>query len=192
MHEFWNTIRGAAAEQDAQRGVMRHATVTSVDPARGRVKVSYDEGDTISGWLPIVQHAAGNGWGSVTLPLPGTQVFVAPDMGDIGHGVVLGAVHFDAQPPAKVTPYKATSTVPLVPGEPTMVHASGASIRLTAGGVIEMHGTVKIDGDLLVSGHVRDLNAIHGSLDDLRQAYNAHKHGDAQGGTVSATDNPIA
>jgi phage gp45-like len=188
-NDFWAAIDGRIANQIAMQGVARHGIVSSVNPANGTVKVTYDESGTSSGWLPIAQQAVGAGWGMVTLPKPGTQVFVAPDMGSIDHGVVLGAVHSTQQPIGKVTPYKASSAVPLVPGEPTIISESGASLRFTSGGVIEMRGaTVKIDGDLLVSGQVRDLDGVHGSLDVLRQAYNQHHHSDPQGGAVGVTD----
>lgn len=185
-----NLIAGIVAEQIAQMGVSRHATVSAVNPAEGLVKVTYDEGETQSGWLPTAQHAAGNGWGVVTLPVVGTQVFVAPDMGDIRHGVVLGAVHSTQQPIGTITPYMATEGVPLVPGEPTFRHEDGASFRLTATGP-ESSGLWKHTGDMLVSGAIRDMNATHGSLDDLRHAYNIHFHGGIMRGAAN-TNTPTS
>lgn len=188
--ELLNVIRGIVGEMISQQGVARHARVTSVDPVRALVKVSYDEGGTTSGWLPVVQMAAGGGWSSVTLPEPGTQVYVGTDMGHMDHGVVIGAVHSTAQPPGGATPYGSDQAQPLVPGETTFRHRSGASLRLT-NGAVEINGTLRVNGDVMVRGQIRDLNGVHGSLDDLRQAYNAHRHPDAQGGTVGPTDHPI-
>lgn len=186
--DFWSVVKGHVSAMLAQQGAPRHGIVASVDPARGTVRVTWDEDNTLSGWLPIAQQAAGNGWGAVTLPVPGTQVFCAPDMGDSGSMVMLGAVHSTQQPPGKVTPYKAASPIPLVPGEPTLIHASGASLRLLAGGIIELHGTVKIDGDLLVSGDIRDKDGVRGTLDLLRSDYNQHHHTNVQtGGSISGT-----
>lgn len=185
MDAFWNTIKGHVANMLAQQAVNRHAIVASVNPANNTVRVILDEEGTLSGPLPVAQMAAGANWSSVCLPVPGTQVLVLPDMGDQAHGVVVGAVHFDRQPPGKVTPYGASSAVPLVPGEITFQHASGASLRLTAGGVIEIHGTLKISGDLLVNGDISDKNAVHGTLDLLRTDHNLHTHSDPQGGSVS-------
>lgn len=175
--DFWNTVRGIVANQLAEMGQARMGTVVSVDPARAAVRVTWDEEGTQSGWLPIAQQAAGNGWGMVTLPVPGTQVYVGTDMGELGHGVVLGAVHSTAQPPGKVTPYGAGSPtpIPIVPGETTLIHTSGASLRLTAGGV-EINGNLKVKGNIIASGDIYDENQVHESLDYLRQRYNQHDH----------------
>jgi hypothetical protein len=48
-----------------------------------------------------------------------------------------------------------------------LVHASGTALKLLN------DGTVRITGDLHVSGNVYD---HHGSLDGLRGHYNAHTH----------------
>ncbi len=190
--ELRNAIKNIVSSMLSQMGQPRHALVKSVDPVNALVKVSYDEADdAVSGWLPVAQVAAGANWTAVCLPLPGTQVFVAPDMGDIEHGVVLGSVHSTQQPVGQIVPYKATAGVPLVPGEFTVMHSSGVSLRLTDGAV-EVHGLLRVDGDLLLSGQVRDLNGIHGTLDDLRQAYDQHQHTGVQGGagTTSLTTKP--
>ena len=190
--ELRNAIKNIVSSMLSQMGQPRHAVVMSVDPVNALVKVSYDEDNSaVSGWLPIAQVAAGANWTAVCLPLTGTQVFVAPDMGDIEHGVVLGSVHSTQQPAGQIIPYKATAGVPLVPGEFTVMHSSGVSLRLTDGAV-EVHGLLRVDGDLLVSGNVTDLNGIHGSLDDLRQVYDQHQHGGVQsgGGLTGMTNKP--
>ena len=178
-----HVIRRIVGEMLAQQGVPRHAAVKSVDPVNALVKVSYDEADdAVSGWLPIAQMGGGANWTAICLPLPGTQVFVHPDMGDIEHGVVGGVVHSTAMPPGKIIPYMATEGVPLVPGEFTVISASGASMRFTDGGVIETRGTWKHMGDILASGQITDLNGVHGSLDVLREDYNQHLHTGVQPG----------
>ena len=185
-------IRSIVAEMMGQRGVSRHAVVKSVDPVSATVKVSYDEDDeAVSGWLPIAQAAVGNGWGAVCLPLPGTQVFVHPDMGDMSHGVVGGVVHSTSQPPGRVTPYRAASAIPLVPGEFTLIHGDGTSLRMTNGGP-QIHGNLLVDGDIKASGNITDLDGIHGSLDELREDYNQHKHPGIQpgSGSTGTTDHP--
>ena len=195
---FWNTVRGVVGNMLAEQGQARHGIVASVNPANATVRLTLDEDGTPSGWLPIAQQAAGNGWGMVTLPLPGTQVFFAPDMGDMAHGVVLGAVHSSEQPPGKVVPYGPTGGAsepgdpqPITPGETTLIHASGLSLRLTATGV-EIHGDLRVNGNLFVSGDISDQNGRRGTLDVLRTDYDAHKHSGVQpgGGTTGTTDHP--
>ena len=186
--EFWNTVRGVVANMVAQMSANRMGTVVSVDPATATARVQYDEEGTLSGPLPIMQQAAGNGWGMVTLPTPGTQVFIGSDMGDVSHGVIMGAVHSRLQPPGKVRPYgDGSSPIPLVPGEPTLIHTSGASLRLIAGGV-EINGNLFVRGDLMVHGDISDDNGVHNTLDYLRICHNIHVHSDPQGGNVSVPD----
>jgi phage baseplate assembly protein gpV len=182
--ELENMIRGIVAEQLANMGQGRHAIVSAVNPTEPLVRVSWDEEGTQSGWLPVAQMAAGAGWGASTLPTVGTQVYVAPDMGDLRHGVVLGAVHSTSQPVGTIQPYGGGVAIPPVPGEPTFRHPSGSTFRLTAGGVIEMNGTVKINGTLLVSGDISDQNGAHGTLALLRTDHNAHTHGGVQSGSA--------
>lgn len=170
-----NAIKRIAGSMDGQQGVCRHAIVVGVNPANSTVTVQYDEQGTVSGWLPVAQMAAGPGWSVVTLPVPGTQVFVAPDMGDQSHGVVLGAVQSSAQPTAQILPYGSTTPQAITPGEAVLTHASGASIRLTAG-AIEIVGTLKVTGDIIASGNIFDLNSIHESLELLRTFHNQHVH----------------
>ena len=152
--EFWNAVKGHVANMLSQMGQPRMGRVTNVDPARALVRVSYDEEGTISGWLPIAQLGAGGGMSVVCLPTPGTQVFVAPDMGSQEHGVVLGAVHSTQARPGQVTPYGGDGQVPLVPGEPTIMGPNGQYIRLTQAGNIEMHGPLRVDGNITTTGNM--------------------------------------
>lgn len=187
-----DVIRRGVSEMLSLTPKPRCAIVANVDPARGTVRVILDDAGRLSGHLPIAQHAVGNGWGVVTLPAPGTQVFCIPDTNDFGSMVVVGAVHSSQMPPGKVTPYKAQDGIALVPGEPTMMGPDGQFIRFPAGGGIQSRGTWLHDGDFKASGQITDLDGVHGSLDVLRQAYQAHKHTGVQSGsgTTGATDHP--
>ena len=186
-----NAMKRQAGGMDDQAGVPIHARVESVDAARALVRVSYDEEGTLSGWLPVAQMGGGGGWSVLCLPEPGQQVFVAPDMGDISHGVVLGVVHSSANPPGKVTPYgDGAQPQPLTPGEMTLMHQSGASLRLMAGGVVEINGTLKVMGDLLVHGEIRDRDGKRGTIADFRDDYDRHQHtGVRAGSDVSGPTN---
>lgn len=179
---------------DDQAGVPLMGRVESVDAGRALVRVSYDEEGTLSGWLPVAQMGGGGGWSVLCLPKPGQQVFVAPDMGDVSHGVVLGMVHSSANPPGKVTPYgDDAQPQALTPGEFTMMHESGASLRLTEGGVLEINGILKVMGDLLVHGEIRDLDGKRGTFSDLRNDYDEHQHTGVRAGgdTSGLTTKPV-
>ena len=193
MDDLRNLIRRTAAEVVSQGGVSRHGIVSAVDASGPVVRVTYDEGDpangvppTQSGWLPIVQMGMGAGWSATCIPTPGTQVFVAPDMGDPAHGVVLGAVHTSDAPAGQVTPYGASQAGPITPGEVVLQHRSGVSLRLT-NGAVEIHGNLLVDGDIKARGQITDLNGAHGSLDVLREDYNQHDHDRSVGLTTKPT-----
>jgi phage baseplate assembly protein gpV len=157
MDRFVNALKAQAAALDRSLGQPRFGTVTSVDAGRHAVRVTLQPEGVLSGWLPVLSSWTGAGWGMVCMPLPGTQVLVVPQEGDAEHGVIVGAAYSDA------------ATAPNAPlGELWMVHRSGAALKLCN------DGTVRIGGDLHVSGNVYD---SHGSLAQLRGHYNAHSHG---------------
>ena len=179
-----NVLKRAMGSMDDQAGATRHAIVAAVNPNDHTVRVTLDDAGTLSGWLPMVHMAGGGGWSGVCLPQPGQQVFMAPDMGDQSHGVVLGIVPSSLNPPGQVTPYgDGAKPQPFTPGEITFQHPSGASFRLTKGGVIESRGTWKHMGDLLVHGDIRDQDGQHGTLAELRNDYDQHQHTDVKTGS---------
>lgn len=198
-----NVIRGIVADQLAQVGQPRFGTVVSVNPNSGTVRVILDADGTLSGELPIAQTAAGNGWSAVTLPTPGTQVFMVPDGNSAEDLVVVGATHSTGNPIGKVKPYgtgdaaTASPPQPLVPGETTLMHPGGATLRLTTdpnnnnAPVIEINGTLKVNGDIVLTGDVYDVNKHWGSLDQLRQVYNLHDHSGVQPGSGNTAQTTI-
>lgn len=192
MSDLVALIRRTAYEMMSTTPKPRHGVVKNVNPTNGTVRVAWDDSENLSGWLPVAQIAAGNGWSAVCLPAPETQVFCVPDTNDGGSMVVVGAVHSDRSPTGKVTPYKATDTVPITPGELVLQGPDGQFIRFPAGGGIQSRGTWIHDGDLKTSGQVTDLDGVHGSVDVLRQAYNGHRNTGVQpgGGVSGLTDNP--
>ncbi len=156
MDQFLNALKAQAAALDGAHAQPRFATVTSVDPARYAVRVTLQPEGVLTGWLPVLSAWTGAGWGLVCPPSPGDQVLVLAQEGDAEHGIVVGATYSDAARPP-----------PSASGELWLVHRSGTSLCLSN------DGTVRIQGDLHVSGDVYD---NHGSLAQLRGHYNAHVH----------------
>jgi len=149
-------MKAQAGALDRAQGQPRFAIVTSVDPLRYAARVRMQPEGVLTGWLPILTAWMGAGWGMVCPPRPGDQVLVLAQEGDAENGVIVGASFSDrARPPAAS------------PGELWLVHASGASVRLTN------DGAVRVTGDLHVDGDVYDRN---GSLARLRAHYDAHMH----------------
>jgi phage baseplate assembly protein gpV len=168
MDRFLNAVKAHASALDRSQGQPRFATVASVDPARYAARVALQPEGVLTGWLPILTPWVGSGWGLVCPPSPGDQVLVLAQEGDSEHGVIAGGSFSDlARPPAAP------------PGELWLVHQSGAFIKLTT------DGTVQVNGDLHVNGNVYD---YHGSLAQLRGHYNEHTHAVPDG--TSGPPNP--
>ncbi len=154
-----------SASMDGQRGEPRHGIVTSADPVRWAIRVTYQPSGALSGWLQVVTPWCGNGWGLLAMPPVGAQVALLPVEGDAEQCIVLGATFNDQD----ATPggYPA--------GEFWLVHQSGSFLKL------RNDGTVQVKGDLHVDGDVYDR---HGSLDRLRGHYNSHVHPSVQLGSA--------
>lgn len=168
MDRLLNSFKGFSGEQDASIGQPRFATVTSVDPEQGTVRAQLQPEGVQTGWLPVMSQWVGNGWGLSCPPSPGDQVLVLTLEGDAENGVVVGRT------------WSRDDGIPQAPvGELWLTHQSGSSIRLVN------NGTVAIKGDLHVAGDVFDQ---HGSVKQLRDHYNQHKHSVPQGGMTSLSD----
>lgn len=167
MDRFLNAVKAHAAALDGAMAQARFGVVTGFDPQRYAAQVLLQPEGVLSGWLPVLSARVGAGWGIAAPLTPGDQVLVVAQEGDAEHGVIVGAAYSGPQPPPQAPQ-----------GELWLVHQSGASIRLAN------DGTVRVQGDLHVSGDVYD---ARGSLDRLRQHYDVHTHPPG-GSTTSAPD----
>lgn len=179
MMEAWtNAVRAQASAISGAAGQLRCALVQSADPATYCVKVTLQPEGVLSGWLPVACQWSGSGWGLVALPSPGQQVIVLAQEGHAEHGIVLGGLYsLQAMPPAAPS------------GEFWLVHTSGSCLKLHNDGSIEgkasvwnLSGNITLQGDLIVSGDITDQGNAHGSLQQLRQIYDAHIHPGVQTG----------
>lgn len=203
-------MRAAAAGIANQRGVNRFGIITSsrkTDTGYD-VKVLYDYGEdnqAQSGWMPVLSNMVGPGWGVVSPPHQGMLAFVAPDMGDGNHGVVIG-MSWNATDKAPQAPEKMDGDpTPVDAGELCFVSKAGAVFRLCADGSIYIKGPVVIEGTLTVKNDIvsttgnitaqkGDVADQHGSLDRLRRNYNAARYPGVQNGqgSTATTDHPDA
>jgi phage baseplate assembly protein V len=171
MDRFLNALKAHAAALDRAQGQPRFAVVASVDPARYAARVTLQPEGVLTGWLPILSAWVGAGWGMACPPQPGDQVLVLAQEGDADNGVVVGCAFSDG-----------ARTPGAPPGELWLVHASGSFLKLRS------DGTVRVQGDLYVTGNVfvsEDVVDSHGALSRLRSNYNAHTHPDPQGGNTA-------
>lgn len=165
MERLLNALKAHASAVVLTQAAPRFGTVSSVDPTHGTAKVAFQPEGVLSGWMPILYPWVGAGWGMACPPSPGDQVLVLAQEGHAEHGIVAGRVFSTQQQPPQAPP-----------GEFWLVHRSGSSIKL------QNDGTVRIAGDLYVSGDVYD---SQGPLSRLRSHYDAHIHTDSHGGPTT-------
>ncbi|MDE8348942.1 MAG: phage baseplate assembly protein V [Acidocella sp.] len=155
--------------------------VSSFDPASYAAKVLIQPENILSGWLPILSSWVGSGWGLAAPLTPGDQVLVLMQEADSEHGVIAGCVWSAIDKP-----------LPAPSGELWLQHQSGSYLKLHNDGTIAIEAqTVRITGNLLVTGDISDQNAAHGSVAVLRSAYDRHTHPDAQGGITGVTSGVV-
>lgn len=117
--------------------MIQAATVTAVDPAKGRAKVTFG-GETESAWLPWVSPGAGTV--KVWSPLAvGEQVLVAAPGGDTGQGVIVGSLFStsNGSPSGNGGEFKMTlggSSLSITASAIT-ISSNGSTIVLDAGGI---------------------------------------------------------
>jgi phage baseplate assembly protein V len=115
-------------------GKPRLGLVSSYNPATYAVKVKVQPDDIETGWLPIVTHMAGQGWGIYAGPANGDQAIVVFQEGDRETGVCLGFLPSDTDKP------------PSVPsGEVQVIHKSGAFLKFLSDGTVNIVSTAGIN-----------------------------------------------
>jgi phage baseplate assembly protein gpV len=191
MMHLLNGMRAIADGVASQRGVNRWGIITSAQKtdAGYLVKVMLQPDGVQTGWMPVLAHAVGAGWGIVSPPMAGMQAFVAPDLGNGEHGVVLGMSYStQTMPPVPSNGFRQSKGTAVEPGEITLVSKAGAVVRLCSDGTIYIKGNVNLEGNLTVQGDIvaqagasagGDVSDRHGSVERLRSAYNLHKHGNS-------------
>lgn len=106
-------------------------------------------------------------YGFSSSPPPGSVVIVLALGGDRTEAVAIASHH------------QATRPTDLQPGEAMLYNGlTGAYVRLCADGKIRSKGDWIHDGDLDVTGDIRDRSGDGGTtVHEIRSSYNAHKHG---------------
>lgn len=179
--------------------------VVAIDPANAKVRVQFpDRDEMISDWLPVGQRKTLGDF-DYWLPDLNTQVVCLMDE-NCEAGVVLCAIYSDEdQPPVSnadlfykkfqdgtVLQYdRATHKLTAdIKGDLELI--TTGSVTATIGGTLTgevtgnttlttpqctLNGNLQVNGNIIASGNVADLNCAHNGLSELRQAYDSHSHG---------------
>lgn len=156
MDVLTNSMKLRAGQLDMRTAQPRLGVVSSVRPDGSLAKVTLQPGNLVTGWLPILTHWIGNGWGVACPPAPGDQVLVIPQEGYYEHGIIIGYCRSDLTRPPQA---------PL--GEYWLVHRSGSSLKLANDGKVYVKGDLHVDGDIYDR---------FGSLNELRAKHYQHRH----------------
>lgn len=192
-----NNLKGYAASQAGQLGAPRQGILTNYDPVNHVGRVTLQPEGTLTGWLQIETPGMGPGWGLQIGPPIGAQCKVTPGDNGLDSGTISGFVWSDAdRPPGAPSGetwllHSTGSMVKLTnDGHILLRDAAGSLVTLTNDGQMTLRdqsgttaqfsndGAIRITGNLYVSGDIYDHNRTDGggSVDQLRQAYNAHGH----------------
>ena len=151
MDAVMNAVRREAERVVGRLAGMRLGVVTSYDPSSYAVKVRLQPEGNETGWCPVAVPMVGNGWGIHASPMPGDQVVVGFQEHGSETPIVLGSIYSDADRP----PVEGIGGSPA--GEVWLVHKSGARIRMTTDGTIEIRQQAGTQAKLNPDGSI-DLN----------------------------------
>jgi phage baseplate assembly protein V len=126
IDHLFNKMKAAAATAAERVGQNRWGTVSSTRSTDTgyQVKVLLQPEGVLSGWLPVLSPMVGGSWGLVSPPAIGQQAFVASDLGDPNHGVVLGMAFSTQNTPPQ--PQVDGNNTPVKEGQFAIVHKNGS------------------------------------------------------------------
>lgn len=176
--------------------IVRPGTVAEVDLDAARARVQFGEdpdGDPVlTGWLPWITAAAGEdrAWRP---PSVGEQVLLLAPYGELAAGWILpGAYRDSAAAPESsgakhAMLYRDGALVAYDAAAHTLsaVLPAGGKASIEAPGGLAIAGDTEVDGDLSVGGDLSatgdisaagDISDKNGSMQEMRNKYNAHIH----------------
>lgn len=182
MQELLNHARRVASEVAGLRAATRHGTIDGYDPANYAVRIKLQPDGTLTDWIPLKTAWAGASWGLFLAPSIGDAVEL--DFQEADGGVASAGWRFfnDGQRP-----------LPVPGGEAWIVHASGASIRLTNDGKLTLadgHGAsfaLNGDGTIASAGTWTHRGSFSANGIDLA----THRHGGVTAGSGNSAG-PVA
>ena len=180
MQDMLNIARREAQRVMARLAMPKTGIVTGYDPDNHCAKVQLQPENVETGWLPIRTPWAGNGWGMFCPPAPGDEVEVGFQEGGKQAGYIrLRAFGNRFRP------------LPVPSREFWLVHGSGSFLKFLNDGTVGLHaataitssapiwnhtGDVHVDGEILATGDITDLDGTRGTVGHIREVYDIHTH----------------
>lgn len=195
MNGLFNAMRLQAQLANQSRAAVRIGTISSYNPANYAAKVLLQPEGTETGWLPIASFQVGNGWGIFSPPSIGDMVEVQFQEDSSEAGLICGRFFNDTDRPLSVPS-----------GEFWLVNQSGSKLKFHNDGTVELiaigaitssapqwthTGNFKVVGDIVATVDIWDYNKTKGTLQHIRDNYDAHTHTDPQGGSTGGPSNTL-
>ncbi len=189
------TIKRVCADMLNLQARTQYGTVSAYNPTDYTVKVILQPSGVETGFIPLAAAWSGHGMGAVFAPIIGTDCRVDFIDGQLEAAVAGGRFFNKNNPPPVVTA-----------GQGAIVDSAGSYVRLNGDGTItlgassgitsttpllkqvgnlEVDGSVTVTQNITASQNISDLNGAHGTIGQMRTAYDGHTHNDPQGGTTS-------
>ena len=158
-----NVVRRIAGDQVAFKASARVGIVTgSVDPDTYAAKVQIMPEGSTTGYLPLLEHWVGNGWGIVCPVSPGDQVLVLFQEDNLDAGLIWGRWYTDgARPPQGAKSgefwlvHKQSGSLLKFTNDGKVALGSNSDFALTSGGDLSITGqgkaTLNVTGDVAIS-----------------------------------------
>lgn len=133
MRQLENAITMRAALAASQKISRVHGLVASYDPNTYSIKVTLQPSGVLTGWIPILTGAIGQGYGVAYGPQVGDQAIVDFANGDVEAPTVTGFIFSDSDRPP-----------PVPSGELWAVQKSGSLLKMHNDGTIEVTAAASI------------------------------------------------
>lgn len=206
MNHIRNHMLLAADMAAGRRATTRVGTVTSYDPDGHAAVVQLHPDSALTGWLPVASQWIGAGWGLFAPPTPGDLVEVQFVDDNLEVGFICQRFFTNKNVPLNVDSgefwlvHKLGAFLKLTnDGKLTVTDKAGSTVVLngdgtataTAAGGLTINANTQLNGNLVVSGDISDRNGTKGTLQHVRDNYDAHTHPDAQGGNTGTPSNTL-
>lgn len=211
MNQLLNIMAMRSAMAQSAFSGTRQGIITAYDPTEYAIKVSLQPTGEETGWIPLASPWVGNGYGFAAGPMIGAEVEVNFDSGTVGVGMAGGQFYNNEDrcpgPPSgelwivhqsgsmlkflnsgKIIIQDGAGTSINLNGDGTRTDSASGAVTSTASGGMTIVANIQNNGNFQSSGSIKDMNGVHGSINDIRTTYNGHTH--HENGTGSNTNTP--
>ena len=208
MKRLMNEIAMRAQIAGQGNAMPRLGEVSGYNPANYCVKVKLQPEGVETGWIPLLSPWIGNGWGMFCPPTIGDMIEVQFRDGSIEAGMAGGRGYSNKNRPLAVTGgefwlvhqsgsalkfHNDGSVEVVAAGNLTSTVGGNLTASVTGTGTASaaswtLNGNTQLNGNLVVSGDITDRNGTKGTLQHVRDNYDAHTHTNSAGVTTTPSN----